>query len=152
ALLYLLAHPAPEGWGAWLWPAACAVLLPLTGLGAGACQERLRRRAERQPAPLWRCWLAALRRGHEHVAARAAVLAGSLVGVVFLAVLPALMLWASTTTVHAAIAAGRGGISAGLGSASRAATVDPGRSSVVTLLRLPALAMGFFNLHLLVLA
>src|SRR5437764_762280 len=61
ALLTLLAHPAPEGWSVWLWPACCAALLPLTGLGSGACQERLRHRAEEQPAPLWRCWLAALR-------------------------------------------------------------------------------------------
>src|SRR5262249_11173447 len=44
-LLILLTRPAPESLvGRCLLPALAALLLPLTGLGSGACQEWLRRR------------------------------------------------------------------------------------------------------------
>jgi hypothetical protein len=150
-LLWLLGRPAPEGLDAWLWPLVCAVLLPLTGLGSGACQERLCRRAEGRPGSLLVCWLAALAQAPGHVAARAVILAGVLVSPLVL-LMPGLALWISGTTAHAALAAGRGGIWAGLGEASRAAAVEPARAGVVTMMRLPMLGVACGNLHLLLLA
>jgi hypothetical protein len=52
-----------------------AVLLPLSGLGAGACQEAFHLWTEDRPATLGRCLRTALRRGVNHVTAEAMVLA-----------------------------------------------------------------------------
>lgn len=74
AVLLLLALPTPEDW--WtrcLLPGLTAFLLPLTGIGAGACQELLRRRAEAKPVSLWTCLQPALRRGLDHMAGRVLV-------------------------------------------------------------------------------
>ncbi len=71
ALLLLLTRPTPEGVLArCALPALTALLLPLTGLGSGACQELLRRRAEGTPVTLGGCLRAASRHGPGHVVAR----------------------------------------------------------------------------------
>ena len=44
--LLLLVQPPGSSLDRFLLPAAFAALVPLTGLGAGACQEAFRRRAE----------------------------------------------------------------------------------------------------------
>src|SRR5262249_5481139 len=70
--LLLLTRPAPESMAVKpLLPALAALLLPLTGLGSGACQEFFRSRAEGKPVRLGACVGGALRRGLEHCAARA---------------------------------------------------------------------------------
>jgi len=70
--LLLLALPQPESWAArWIFPALAGFFLPLTGLGSGACQEALRRRAEGEPVALAGCLGRALRRGLDHAAAAA---------------------------------------------------------------------------------
>ena len=72
--LLLLAQPQPVAWEARaVLPALAALLLPLTGLGSGACQDLLRRRAEGEPVALGGCLVRALRRGLDHAAAAAIV-------------------------------------------------------------------------------
>ena len=59
-VLLLLTRPTPEGWALKpLLPALAALLLPLTGLGSGACQELLRRRVGGRPARAAGCLAAA---------------------------------------------------------------------------------------------
>jgi hypothetical protein len=150
-VLLLLARPAPEGIGQVVLPALAALLLPLTGLGSGACQELLRRRAEGKQAHASACLLDALRRGPEHVAARAVVLAGALLGTGCL-LLPGLALWSGCATVHAALAAGQAGLWCGLGGVTRAAAQDGGKSAMATLSRVCLLGIAAGNLYLLVAA
>jgi hypothetical protein len=70
--LLLLALPQPESWAIRLvLPALAAFFLPLTGLGSGACQEALQRRAEGEPVTLAGCLGRALRHGLDHIAAAA---------------------------------------------------------------------------------
>jgi hypothetical protein len=74
-LLVLLTEPFPTpGWTRSLAPALAALLLPLTGLGAGACEEAFHLGTEGKPAPLSACLRAALRRGLGHVTSEALVL------------------------------------------------------------------------------
>jgi hypothetical protein len=148
AVLLLLARPEPAGPARFLLPALAAVLLPLTGVGSGACQELFRRRVEDRPAGAIDCLRAALRHGLEHAAARAAVLVAVVAGL-FLLVMPGLTAWAAATPVHALIAAGRGR-SGGLGrELRREAAFDPGKAAAVTFSRLPLLLFAAVNLHLL---
>ena len=42
---WLLTKPVPQGLSQLLWPCVAALLLPLSGLGSGACQEVFRSRA-----------------------------------------------------------------------------------------------------------
>ncbi|HZY84429.1 MAG TPA: hypothetical protein VFE78_06340, partial [Gemmataceae bacterium] len=71
-VVLLLSRPAPENWAVrLLLPALAALLLVLTGLGSGACQELFRLRAEGKPVGPAPCLRGALRRGLEHGAARA---------------------------------------------------------------------------------
>jgi hypothetical protein len=65
-----------------LLPALFALLLPLTGLGSGACQAWFRARSEGRAISLTGCVIAALRRGLTHITVRTL-----LFGLVFLAVL-----------------------------------------------------------------
>jgi hypothetical protein len=75
ALTVLLTHPF--GGPAWLdlaGAALAAVLLPLTGLGAGACEEAFHLRTEGERVTLGRCLRATGRRGLNHLTAEALVL------------------------------------------------------------------------------
>ncbi|HMC66734.1 MAG TPA: hypothetical protein VKI65_17495, partial [Gemmataceae bacterium] len=93
ALLWLWTEPRPEGFLARLaLPALTAVLLPLTGLGSGACQELFRRRAEGSAAGLAACLGAALRHGLDHAVARALLLLAAAPGLVLL-LLAGLVVW-----------------------------------------------------------
>jgi hypothetical protein len=170
--LLLLTRPAPEGWAVKpLLPALAALLLPLTGLGSGACQELFRLRAERRPMRLADCLGGALRRGLEHGAARAvtgaaAVTCGALLlalaaqeeagltGLLLLGLLAAaavaLPLWVVLAPLHAVLATGRGRPSAGWGQIGREAFFAPGKAAAVTLGRLPLLLLACLNLGLLV--
>jgi hypothetical protein len=150
-IVLLLAWPAPAGPRQVLLPAAAAVLLALTGVGSGACQELFRRRAEDRPAPVLACLAAALRRGLAHAAARAAVLAGVVAGLMLL-VMPGLALWAAATPLHALLAAGPARSGGRLAEWGREAAFDPAKAALATLGRLPLLLLAALNLHLLALA
>jgi hypothetical protein len=170
--LYVVARPAPSGVaGRWVLAAVAAALAILTGLGSGACQEYFRRHSEGRRAGVWTCLSAALRRAPGHLTIRAAVLGVCLVGVFgfvpWLAgvnaissslaallgagylLLPAAVVWSAAAPAHAALAGAerRSGLVAEIG---RAARLDAVKSAVVTLSRVPVLALAFFNLHLLV--
>src|SRR5438445_11466556 len=72
SLLVLLCQPPPDAWWARLWlPALTALLLPLTGLSAGACQEAFHSWAEGYPIRFGECLRAAAQRGLNHVASQA---------------------------------------------------------------------------------
>jgi hypothetical protein len=171
-VLFLLAGPATAPAGRWLLAAGVAFLAALTGPGSGACQEYFRRRSEGRPPGVRTCLAAALRRAAGHVTIRAAVLGvcllgafgivpwlaganpvsssfAALVGAGYL-LLPAAVVWSAASPAHAALAGteGRSGLFAEIG---RAARLDAVKSAVVTLSRVPVLALAFFNLHLLVL-
>jgi hypothetical protein len=146
-LLFLLARPAPEGVvNKILLPGAAALLVALSGLGSGACQELLRRRAAGEPVGLLRCLGASLRRGAEHAAARAVAAAGTAAGLV-LVVFPGLLVWAAGAGVHAALAE-RGGRPV-LREFGRETRLDPGKAGVVVLSRVAVLLLAALNLHLL---
>ncbi|HYV35822.1 MAG TPA: hypothetical protein VE988_08980, partial [Gemmataceae bacterium] len=76
-LLVLLTQPLPET-GSWriLLPALCALLLPLTGLSAGACQEAFHSWSEGYDASFGECLQAACQRVLYHVASQALSLVG----------------------------------------------------------------------------
>jgi hypothetical protein len=160
AFLWILARPSPPGAaGRWLAPAGVAALAALTGLGSGACQEFFRRRSEGRPAGVVGCLAASLRRGPEHVAVRAAVLGGCLLGAfgfvpwlaggapvqaTFAAVagggyllLPGAVLWAATAPAHAALA-GPGRRAGLFREAGRAARLDAAKAMAVILSRVRA--------------
>ena len=150
SLLFLLTRPVPASWiQQCLLPATVALVVPLTGLGSGACQELLRRRVEGQPVTLHGCLAAALRRGAAHAAGRGIVLLGTALGCLFL-ILPGLALWVSTATLHSALALGSQGLSAAFGDAARDARRQPTQAAAVVLHRLPLLLLVVINLHLLI--
>jgi hypothetical protein len=152
ALLLLLTQPVPETVGAQaILPLLAGLLLPLTGLGSGACQDLLRRRAAGDLAPLGACLAAALRRGFGHVAARGMVLLVVPVGLGYL-LMPGLAIWMAATGVHVQLAAARTGSLRQLRHIGREARFAPGKAAAVTLSRVPLLVLAFINLHLLVLA
>jgi hypothetical protein len=151
ALLLLLGRPQTAGVGQIVWPAMTALLIALTGLGSGACQEWFRRSLEGRPPRPLSCVGAALRHGLEHAAARAVVLSSVLAGLVLL-VMPGLSLWAAAAPVHALIASGRGRRGGLLGELAREAAFDPAKAATVTLLRLPLLLVAAVNVHILLLA
>lgn len=79
----------------WLLPAVAAAALLATGLGAGACQEAFRLRAEGKPVTLRAGLVPALRRGLDHLAGR-----GLVWGITFLAAsVPLLPAWAIAATI-----------------------------------------------------
>jgi hypothetical protein len=146
----LLTLPTPDSLpGRYALPALAALLLPLTGLGSGACQELFRRRAAGERVALGPCLRAALRRGPQHAAGRALVLLGVGLGSLVLA-LPGLALWASVGTLHAALATGDGRLFAAFADAARDARRQPAKASAVVLSRLPLLLIAAVNLYLLV--
>jgi hypothetical protein len=147
-VLLLLARPAPAGASGLLLPALAAVLLPLTGIGSGACQELFRRRLEGQEAGAMDCLRAALRHGLEHASARAVVLVAVVLGLVLL-VMPGLTIWAAATPVHALVAAGRGRAGRLWREVTGEAAFKPARAAAVTLTRIPLLILAALSLHLL---
>jgi hypothetical protein len=147
-VLLLLATPIPAHAGQAVLPALAALLLPLTGLGSGACQDLLRRRAEGKPLAVGLCLLSAVRHGLHHIAARAVVLSAIACGLVVL-VMPGLTVWIASTPIHALIGSERdrtGGLWHELG---QEAAFDPTKAAIVTLARLPLLLVAALNLHLL---
>src|SRR5437899_3352064 len=71
-LLALLCQPLPDAWWARLWlPALTALLLPLTGLSSGACQEAFHSWAEGYPIRVGESLRAAAQRGLNHLASQA---------------------------------------------------------------------------------
>jgi hypothetical protein len=147
-LLLLLARPAPAGGAQLVLPALAALLMALTGVGSGACQELFRRRAAGEPVHAAGCLGAALRHGLEHAAARAVLLSGVLLGLPFL-LMPSLLLWTVSTPVHPLIAAGAGRSGALFRELSREAAYAPIKAAAVTLSRLPLLLLLVIDLHLL---
>jgi hypothetical protein len=153
-----------------------ALSLPLTGLGSGAVQERLRRLAEGRDPSLFECVGAALRRGLEHAAVRtllllnAAVAAGCLLvlpayvwnqeyptGAALLEVLclgvvgvPCFALWSAGATLHTLIADTPGGMFQALGRVGGEMRFNPGKAAAVVGIRLPMLLMAFINANVLI--
>lgn len=149
AIALLVTRPRPDSLLLELaGPPLAALLLPLTGLGSGACQEVLRRRAEGMPVGIGSCLFAALRQGLEHVAARALVLIGALAGF-FMLGMPALAVWVAAATVHPTLAGGRGRFFEALGEVFGGLPQQSGKAAAVTLLRLPLLAFAVLNLYFL---
>ncbi len=149
ALLWLVAGPVPVGLlGRLLWPLVTAVLLCLTGLGSGACQEWLRRRTVGETLSLSGCLAAALRRFVGHLSIRAIGIAGIVLGLGCL-LLPGLTLWCALAPVHAALAATRTG-SLGDVPLGREARFDATKAAGVIFSRVPILLLALVNLILLV--
>jgi hypothetical protein len=124
------------------------VLLPVTGLASGACQELFRRRAAEQAVSVGGCLAASLRHGLEHVAARAVLMCGVLLGL-FMLLMPGLALWTSGSSVHALIAAGKGRSGTLLRELRRDAASAPAKAAAIVLCRLPLLLLVAVQLHLL---
>src|SRR5262249_53008946 len=142
ALLMLLTRPTPESpLARCALPALAALLLPLTGVGSGACQELLRRRTAGERVTLGACLRAALRRGPQHAAGRALTLFGVGLGLLVLA-LPGLALWASVGTLHPLLARGDGRLFAAFADSARDARRQPAKASAVVLSRLPLLLVA----------
>jgi Domain of unknown function (DUF4129) len=168
--LLLLALPQPESWGARLvLPALAGLLLPLTGLGSGACQELLRRRAEGEPVTLGGCLRRALRRGLDHTAARAvglgllvpvgvglALPGGTFVAIKLLVCLIIFVAVGSVPlvlggpSVHAIIAGEDKNWFAAYGASGRESRRQPGKIAAVVCTRPLLLLMALVNLFLLV--
>jgi hypothetical protein len=146
AVLVVLTQARPESlvWRLLL-PAAAACLLPLTGLGSGACQEAFRRRAEGKPVGLGGCLGGALGRWLDHVTARALVLAGIVLGLLLL-IMPGLAVWAGACAVHPILAAGEARLFGALEGSAREAPRHAGKALAVTLCRLPLLLLATVNL------
>jgi hypothetical protein len=169
ALLMLLTQPVPANWLVrCLLPMLTAGLLPLTGLGAGACQEVFRRRAEGKSASLDECLRATLRLGLAHAAARALVLtalapgllflvlawAGGNLTLFFLLALPCLLYLAAimtlTNSAHPIVAAGKDSAISALWASSREAQRQAGKAAALTAGRLALWIMAIVNAHVFV--
>jgi hypothetical protein len=169
ALLMLLTQPVPDNWLArFLLPMLTACLLPLTGLGAGACQELFRRRAEGTPATLVGCLRAGLRLGLAHATVRALVLAAMAPGLLFLVLawargnviafllmaLPCLLYVAAimvlSNSAHPIIAAGKDSVFSALWASSREAQRQAGKATALTAGRLALWVMAIFNAHVFI--
>jgi hypothetical protein len=150
-LLLLLAEPAPTGIAQGGLPALAALLLPLTGLASGACQELFRRRAADEPVSVGNCLAATLRHGLEHAAARAVLMVGVVLGL-FALLLPGLVLWSSSTSLHTLLAAGKGRAGTLFRELRRDAAFAPAKSAAIAFCRLPLLLLVALELHLLGLA
>lgn len=146
-LLLLLTQPRSSG-TALLLGAAAAVLLPLTGIGSGACQEVFRARAAGTPVSLAGCLWAALRCGLDHAAARALVLGGTLLGLAAV-VIPGLAVSVSTFAVHPLLAGGEVRLRGALAGAAHEAQRTAAKAGAVLLARVALLAFAVLNLHVL---
>jgi hypothetical protein len=167
-LLCLLLLPAGVPvWVKILVPALTAVLLTLTGLGSGACQEVFFRWAEDKPAPLGECLKTAWRRGLAHVAAQALMLLVLSVSVLWLFTprvpmglrvffilllgVPGLLVWIGISGAHA-ILAGRTDVHfwSSCLSAQRATRRQGGKALLLLTSLVFLLAFAVLNLHFLI--
>jgi hypothetical protein len=171
-VLLLLALPAPSGFAQCVLPALAALLLPLTGLASGACQELLRRRTAQEPCTLRDCLSATLWHGLEHAAARGVLLCVLLpgpllllysflpdtspilrfVGFLFgtlLTFLLSLPVWGASTSLHALLSEGRLRSGTLPRELRRDVAAAPGKSAALVLSRLPLLMLVTLHLHLL---
>jgi len=150
ALIWLLTRQAPsEGLGQLVWPAVAAILLPLAGLGSGACQEVFRRGAEGITPNLGGCLIASFQQAGNHAAACALLSALFFMGS-WLLLLPGLAVLISAVSVHPILAAGERRIFAALRASSQEAQRQPVKAGAVVLSRFPLLLLAVVNLYLLV--
>ena len=147
-LLLLLAEPAPSGVAQIILPALTSLYLPLTGLSSGACQELFRRRAADEVVSVRMCLRSTVPYGLEHAAARAVLLCGISFGLLT-CLLPGLLLWSSSTSVHALLAAGRGRAGALFHELRRDMVAAPLKAAAITFSRLPLLLLLVIQLHVL---
>ncbi|HEY7424410.1 MAG TPA: DUF4129 domain-containing protein [Gemmataceae bacterium] len=171
-LLLLLAVPVPAGMAQVALPATAALLLPLTGLASGACQQLFRRRIAEETVSVRACLAAALRHGLEHAAARAVLLSATLLGpiavvaalhpstVPILKVLGFLFgcvltlvvsspLWEASTALHVLIAEGNARRGTLFRELRRDAASAPMKAAAVVFSRLPLLMILAWQLDLL---
>jgi len=172
-LLLLLANPRPENLLARCGlPAALALLLPMTGLGSGACQELFRRRAEGIPVTLLGCLAAAFRRGLHHATGRALVLTAAAPGLALLGVsgwvvwgrggagfllllVPALLFFLGlaigvNSGVHSVLAAGDAHAFSAFRISGQEAQRQAGKTAALAFGRLALWLFAFLNLYLFV--
>jgi hypothetical protein len=171
-LLLLLAVPVPAGIAQVALPAVAALLLPLTGLASGACQQLFRQRIAEETVSVRDCLVAALRHGLEHAAARAVLLSATLLGpmsvvaalhpsttpilkvlgFLFGCVLTLLVsspLWTASTALHVLIAEGDARRGTLFRELRRDAASAPMKAAAIVLSRLPLLGILTLQLHLL---
>jgi hypothetical protein len=150
SVLFLLALPAAGSpWRTLGLPALAALLLPLTGIGSGACQELFRRRASDMPVSLRGCLGVARRRGFDHFTARTLTLAGSLLGLLLL-VVPGLAVWMSLATVHAWLVQGDRRLGEAVRESARALQRNSAKLAAVAAARIAATLFLAANLHVLI--
>ncbi|HVS38159.1 MAG TPA: DUF4129 domain-containing protein, partial [Gemmataceae bacterium] len=173
--------PGPAYAALWLLaPLPALLLLVLSGVGSGACQEWFRARAEGRKTTASACLAAAFRQWAPHTAARALALIPGLLAVGALlwlstvlltdksgrevggcqliwdlllagaAAFAAVMLWPLLAPIHAYLASTKGRSSAGGGGYLRLARADSTKAGVLTLMRLAVLALAVINLYLLI--
>ena len=166
-LMILIALPAAETYPARAaLPILTAFLAILSGIGAGACQELLRRRVDGADATFGGALGASLRCGIAHVSARALLLPIPILGIctlflhavpivkivmaLFCLVLPAAGIWLGCFAVHALIAApaGKGRGRMDLKDIGRDFRFNAAKTAAVILSRVPLLALVMLNLHL----
>jgi Domain of unknown function (DUF4129) len=151
--------------GGVLWqPAFCALLLPLTGIGAGACQEAFHLWAEGEDPTLIECLKAAGRRGLNHTLVQllALLLPTAAVCWLLLSGLPPWAPWLGTLVLfilclpvwllgigrQAVLAAGQKSPWRAWRRSARASGRHPLKATVVVASRLVLLVFAVLNLHL----
>jgi Domain of unknown function (DUF4129) len=144
---WLLTRPVPQGLSQLLWPCLAALLLPLAGLGSGACQEVFRSRAEGKTPGLIACLTAALRQGWNHAAARGCIFLAFFLGS-WLIVMPGLAVLVSAAAVHPILAAGETSFFRALRTATQESQRQPGKTAAVVLCRIPLVLFAAINLFL----
>jgi hypothetical protein len=145
-LLLLMALPASgNSWQTIGLPAIATILLPLSGIGSGACQELFRRRASDTAVTLRGCLGSALGRGLDHIAARTLVLIG-----MCLYIVPGLVAWLVWVTVHAWISAGESRVGGAMRESARGLQRNGSKVTAVTLSRIAVTTFAVLNLHVAV--
>jgi hypothetical protein len=166
-LIVLLTEPlALPAALSFLWPALAALLLPLTGLGAGACEEAFHLWTEDRIVTLGGCLRPALRRGLSHCALQAIVLFLPMCALLCLAstdmhpavrsVLAILLLalnlpvWVLGLTRHAVLTAGQKNLWRAWRLARRASGRHAGKAFLLAGTRLLLFVVALLNLHLFI--
>jgi hypothetical protein len=147
-LVLTLPRQADPWWSLGL-PAAAALLLPLTGLGSGACQELFRRRADDVAVTVHGCLRWTLSRGWTHISARALALVAGLLGLALL-ILPGLAIWMFTAVVHPLVAERDRGLWNAVGESARTAQRNAAKLAAIGFGRLAAALFLVLNLHLFI--
>jgi hypothetical protein len=163
-LVWVIAEPGEDSRWHLLLPALTALLLPLTGLSAGACQEVFYSWAEGYPVSLGECLKAACQRGMHHIASQALKLLGPVALLVcLLSELPGglrmitVSLVGSLTfvwmmfslTLHPSFAAGKPRFWRAVRYGVRASGQQFGRAFLLMSMRAMFLLFAILNLHLL---